>query len=111
MARRAQEDKEEPEVTGMVFRDGEVGVRQEKLYHRFHQRGILPKRYIDEDCLHDLGLLDSVQFMLHASGLHHIATINLPTYEPLTLEFLSSFAYQTPPTPEVGQYLIGATTV
>ena len=48
--------------------------------------------------------------MLHESGLHHITTMNLPTYEPLTLEFLSFFAYHTPPTPEAGKYLIGAAT-
>ena len=48
--------------------------------------------------------------MLHESGLHYIATMNLPPYESLTLEFLSSYSYQTPSTPEFGQYLIGITT-
>ena len=110
MARRAQEEREEPDLTNMVFRNGADRHRQEQLYRRFHQRGILPTRYIDEDCLRDLGLLESVQFMLHESGLHYIATMNLPTYESLTLEFLISFSYQTPSTPEASQYLIGATT-
>ena len=110
MARRAQEEREEPDLTNLVFRNGADEVRQEQLYRRFHQRGIVPTKYIDEDCLRDLGLLESVQFMLHASGLHYIATMNLPTYESLTLEFLSSFSYQTHFTLEVGHYLIGAMT-
>ena len=57
MARRAQEEREDPDLTGMVFRNGVVGYRQEKLYRPFHQRGILPKQYINTDYLREMGLV------------------------------------------------------
>ena len=34
--------------------------------------------------------------MLNNAGLHHLCTNPVPTFEPLVLEFISSFSYTTP---------------
>lgn len=44
-----------------------------------------------------MGLSDGVEWMLNNSSLTQLCTNLQPTYEAMTLEFLSSFSYITPP--------------
>ena len=90
-----------------MFRNGEAEVHQEAQYHKFYQRLDIATRYVDVNCLRELGLLDSVQWLLHNSDISYVCTLNHPTYESLTLEFLSSFSYNTPT--DNNMYLTGTT--
>ena len=98
----------EPGLSGITFRNEEVREHQRAQYLKFYQCPIIPTRYVGIECLHKLGLLDSVWRLLINSDLEFVCTQNLPTYESLTLEFLSSFSYN-PPCDE-SQHLSGSTT-
>jgi hypothetical protein len=63
---------------------------------------------VDHECLRELGLLEGVEWMLAAFSLTQLCTTPQPTYEALTLEFLSSYSYITPPGTQ--QYLTGVAT-
>lgn len=60
-------------------------------------KGIFSTRYIDEDCLYNLGIYHSVRHMLDNLGLHNIFIRKEPTFEYLTQEFLSSLIYNIHP--------------
>ena len=96
MSRRVQHTRGEPDLSGIMFLNDKAGVHQEAQYHKFYQRLDIATRYVDVNCLRELGLLESVQWLLHNSDLSYVCTLNHPTYESLTLEFLSSFSYNTP---------------
>lgn len=93
----ACQERPAPDLSTIIFREGEVGERQRNNYLGYYQRSVQPTRYVDNDCLKELGLLDSVGWMLNISGLTQLCTNPQLTYEALTLEFLSSFSYITPP--------------
>ena len=95
MSRRVQHPRGEPYLSGIVFRNGEAGVHQEAQYRKFYQYSITNTRYIDVNCLRELGLLESMECLLHNSDLSYVCTLNHLTYESLTLEFLSSFSCKT----------------
>ncbi|XP_058768168.1 uncharacterized protein LOC131641893 [Vicia villosa] len=105
-ARRVRNNRGEPNLSQIVFRQGGAGDLQQQRYREFYQRSITSTRYVDENCLRDLGMLDTVQRLLDKLGLTKACTLNLPTYEALTLEFLSSYSYNTPP--GAGMHLTGA---
>jgi hypothetical protein len=93
----ARQERPAPDLSTIIFREGEAGERQRDKYLGYYQRSVQPMRYVDNDCLKELGLLDGVGWMLNASGLTQLCTNPQPTYEALTLEFLSSFSYITRP--------------
>jgi len=74
---------------GIEFKDEAQRTRFEKL----SRRTITATRYADETCLRTLGLFDSVNWMFNQIGWGHFLTLRHPTYERITLEFLSSLTY------------------
>lgn len=60
-------------------------------------KGIFSIRYIDEDCLYNLGIYQSVCYMLDNLGLHDVFIKKEPRFEYLTREFLSSLIYNVHP--------------
>src|SRR4051812_43698668 len=79
-----------PDLSSISFRTDDNGEQREK-YLSFYRRSVVATKYADVNCLHTLGLLESVQWMLNNVGLSHFCTRNDPTYEPIVLEFMSSF--------------------
>lgn len=104
----ARQERPTPDLSNIKFREGEVGEWQRDNYLRFYQCSVQPTRYVENDCLTELGLSNGVEWMLNTSGLTQPCTNRQPTYEALTLEFLSLFSYITP----LGatQFLTGAAT-
>lgn len=90
----ANHHQAEPDLTGIVFRTGDDGYQREQ-YIKLFKHGVIATRYPDEDCLNKLGLLQGVNQFLQLSGLTFACTQNHPTYQKLTLEFLSSYSYET----------------
>lgn len=74
---------------GIEFKDE----AQQKLFEKLSKRTITAARYADETCLRTLGLFDSVNWMFNQIGWGHFLTLRHPTYERITLEFLSSLKY------------------
>ena len=64
---------------------------------KFYSRSVVPTKYVDTDCLDALGRAESITFMLTNTSLLNLCLNPSPTFEPLVLEFLSSFSYNTPP--------------
>ena len=81
----------------LTFRSGEQGKTQRVKFQKFQHRGLQPTRYVDLDCLRNLGLLDSVRQLLQSVNLWNLCREPQPIYETLTFEFLSSVTYITPP--------------
>ena len=79
----------------IIFRSNDENYQREQFEH-FQQRGVVSTRYPDFTCLHQLGLLQGIEWMLRQADLTFLCTHNQPTYPSLTLEFLSSYAYTTP---------------
>ena len=104
----ALQERAAPDLSTVVFRNGEAGENQRDNYLKFYQRSIQATRYIDNECLTELGLLEGVEWMLTNSSLMQLCTTPKPTYEALTLEFLSSYSYITPP--GATQFLTGVAT-
>ena len=95
MSQRIQHQRGEPDLSGIVFRNGEAGEHQEAQYRKFYQCFVTSTRYTDVNCLCELRLLDNVQCLLRNFDLTYVCILNHPTYESLTLEFFSSFPYNT----------------
>lgn len=104
----ARKERPSPDLSNIIFREGEAGERQRDNYLGFYQHSVQHTRYIDNDCLTELRLLEGVEWMLNTSGLTKLCTNPQPTYEALTLEFLSLFSYITPP--GATQFLTGLAT-
>jgi hypothetical protein len=104
----ARQERAAPDLSNIVFREGEADERQRDNYLRFYQRSVQATRYVDNACLTELGLSEGVEWMLNNSSLTQLCTNLQPTYKALTLEFLSSFSYITPH--GVTQFLTGAAT-
>jgi hypothetical protein len=79
----------------IIFRSEDDNYQREQ-FERFQQRGVTSTRYPDSTCLQQLGLLQGIEWMLRLADLTFLCTHNQPTYPSLTLEFLSSYAYNTP---------------
>lgn len=47
-----------------------------------------------EQTLHDLGLKIEIYRMFHVLGMLEFMSLEAPTYERITLEFLSTFEFQ-----------------
>lgn len=92
----ARQERAAPDLSTVVFRNGEAGERQRDNYLKFYQCSVQATRYVDNECLTELGLLDGVGWMLTNSSLTQFSTTPQPTYEVVTLEFPSSFSYITP---------------
>src|SRR3954468_21878382 len=109
MARRGNQhvqlNRGEPDLTRIVFRQGERGELQRDRYLAFYQRFVIATRYPDETCMRRLGIYEDIGDMLQWSNLDYFCNLRHPTIESLTLEFLSSFSYITPPGD--GMYLSG----
>lgn len=83
------------DFNGVVFREGRDGRKQQKHYEALLTQDIVPTRYASDSCLHNLGLYDSVYWMVDRLSLTHFYARKDPTYVSLTLEFLSSLVYTT----------------
>lgn len=86
-----RQERGTPDLSTVTFRDGEADERQRSNYLKFYQRSVQATRYVDHELLRELGLLEGVEWMLVASSLTQLCTTPQPTYEALTLEFLSSY--------------------
>src|ERR1051325_9503177 len=91
-----QMDNPNQQIPGINLREGDQGETQRTKFLKFQRRGLHPTRYVDTECLRDLGLLEGVQYLLRNVNLWTLCSQPQPTYENLTLEFLSSFCYITP---------------
>lgn len=80
----------------IAFSEGIDRENQRSRYHKLFKRDVLATRYPDDVSLRDLGLFDSVHWMLYNLGMSHFLTLTSPTFIRLTYEFLSSFRYTTP---------------
>ena len=81
------------EFNGFILREGKPRDRQRKIIERLQNREILPTRYVDDNCLYTLGIYHSIFYLLDNLGLHSIFSNKEPTFERLTIEFLSSLIY------------------
>ena len=91
----------------IIFRSEDENYQREQ-FERFQQRGVISTRYPDLTCLQELGLLQGIEWMLRLADLTFLCTHNQPTYPALTLEFLSSYSYNTPTGED--EYLTGTAT-
>src|ERR1051325_3771219 len=94
--RQVKPDRPPPDLSTIIFRDHDDG-QQHAKYMKFYSRSVVPTKYVDTDCLDTLGMGESITFMLTNTGLLILCSNPFPTFEPLVLEFLSSFSYNTPP--------------
>ncbi|KAK2383895.1 hypothetical protein QL285_071305 [Trifolium repens] len=81
----------------VVFRSGRAGTKQANLFENLQSREIYATKYADDTCLQQLGLYDSVNYMLDHLGLNYFLSKKEPVYVKLTLEFLSSLIVATVP--------------
>ncbi|KAI5406548.1 hypothetical protein KIW84_053039 [Lathyrus oleraceus] len=81
---------------GITFVEGVVGENQRSSYHKLFKRNLLAIRYPDNATLRDLGIFDSVNWMLNNLDMSYFCSLTSPTYIRITYEFLSSFRYVTP---------------
>ncbi|KAJ1406078.1 hypothetical protein SESBI_25333 [Sesbania bispinosa] len=75
-----------PNTHGIVCKDQ----MQKDRYDNLVKRKIVTTRYFDENALATLGLLDEVKWLIDRVGWNQFLTIKSPSYEKLSLEFLSS---------------------
>ena len=75
---------------GIIFTKPEHKERYDVLI----QRRLLPTRYICADTLNKLGLKDEVYRMFHNIGMLPFMLFEAPTFEGLTLEFLSTVEFK-----------------
>src|SRR3954467_1584010 len=93
--RSARPERPPPNLNNIIFREDDNDAQRTK-YLAFYERSVVPTKFVNIECLETLGLIDGVTRLLIKSSLHHLCTELVPTYEPLVLEFLSSFNYDTP---------------
>lgn len=77
----------------VTFRRGKPRDRQRRIFEELQTKEIFSTRYIDENCLYNLGFFHSVCCRLDNIGLHDIFIKKEPTFEYLNREFLSSLIY------------------
>lgn len=65
---------------GIVFAEGIDGKNQRRRYHNLFKRDVLATWYPDNAALRDLGLSDSVHWMLNNLGMSHFLTLTSPTF-------------------------------
>jgi hypothetical protein len=79
------------------FRQGKAGQKQESLYRTLLERDILPTRYLHVDCLKQLGLYESVGYLINALNLDYFLSQSNHVIVQLTQEFLSSLIISITP--------------
>ena len=89
--RTIRPERQQPDLSNIIFRDD----KQRTMYLNLYKRSVVPTKYVDINCLQTLGLTESVSWLLNNTGLYNLCTQPNPTFEPLVLEFLSSFSYST----------------
>lgn len=78
-----------PNLHNIVFDNPE----QEKRYQVHQKRKLTPTRYMFEQTLNALGLKIEVDRMFHALGMLEFMSLEAPTYECITLKFLSTLEF------------------
>ncbi|KAI5413828.1 hypothetical protein KIW84_058103 [Lathyrus oleraceus] len=68
MPHRAVRPRGDMDYMGIVFVEGIDGENQRSRYHKLFKRDVLATRYPDNDALRDLGLSNSVHWMLNNLG-------------------------------------------
>ncbi|KAI5401002.1 hypothetical protein KIW84_065730 [Lathyrus oleraceus] len=81
---------------GITSAEGIVGENQRSNYHKLFKRNVLATRYPDNATLHDLGLIETVNWMLSNLDMSYSCSLTSAIYNRLTYEFLCSFRYSTP---------------
>lgn len=94
--RQARPTSPPPDFIHVIF-SNDNGGEQRRRHIKFHQHSVIPTKYVDENYLLTLGLLNNVRWLLDNTSLYRLCTQSFPTYEPIVLEFLSSFFYESPP--------------
>lgn len=79
-----------PNPHNIVFDNPE----QERRYSIHKKQKLTPTRYMCEQTLHDLGLKIEIYRMFHVLGMLEFMILEAPTYERITLEFLSTLKFQ-----------------
>ena len=75
---------------GIIFQNEE----QKQRYASLNKRVILPTRYLDENSLNTLGMLEEMTAMLRHIGWTTFTSLKNLAYERITLEFLSSVSVE-----------------
>lgn len=91
MPPRVVRPRGDKDYMGIVFAEGIDGENQRSRYHKLFNRDVLATQYPNNAALRDLGLSDSVHWILNNLGMSHFLTLTSPTSIRLTYEFLSSF--------------------
>ena len=84
----------EPNANDIFFDNPAHEVR----YSHHIQRKLTPKRYMCSQNFSQLGLSDEINRMLHVLGILEFMQHETPTFERITLEFLSSVECKLKPT-------------
>lgn len=79
-----------PNPYNIVFDNPE----QERRYQIHRKRKLTSTRYMCENTLTALGLKIEVDWMFHVLGMLEFMSLEAPTYERITLEFLSTLEFQ-----------------
>lgn len=90
MAKSRKRLSRNPNPHNIVFDNPE----QERRYQIHWKRKLTPTRYMCEKTLTDLGLKIEVDRMFHVLGMLVFKSLEAPTYERITLEFLSTLEFQ-----------------
>jgi hypothetical protein len=81
----------------VTFRQGKAGEKQEKLYRALLERDFYPTKYPHVECLKQLGLYQSVGYLINALNLDYFLSQSNSTFVQLTQEFLSSLIISITP--------------
>lgn len=68
-----------------------VKSEHQRRYFAHLKRNLIPKRYIYDDTLDNLGLKSEVRRMFHTMGMLEFMKFEAPTFERITLEFFRIF--------------------
>jgi len=95
---RVEQEEEEEETMPIFTLDGEfshikfTSIEARERFLSLEHR-LKPTRFLCTTTMSQLHLMDDLNVLLKATGCSGLATINAKTYKELTLEFMSSFAY------------------
>lgn len=89
-SRPRQRSRRMPNAHGIIFEDDDHIER----YKTHLKRKLVPTRYVCDDTMSALGILDDVSQMFHNLGIFEFMHADVPTYERITLEFLSTVKFK-----------------
>ena len=89
MAKSRKRPSRNPNPHNITFDNPE----QERRYQIHRKRKLTPTRYMCEHTLNALGLKIEVDRMFHVLGMLEFMSLEAPTYERITLEFLSTLEF------------------